>query len=70
MGGPRVNANSGTSITKKKDLEKYFLSRPPRDTDTFFSTFALPPLTYCTSTSSPISFKWPVLPDSVSWYLA
>lgn len=69
MGAQGVNANSGTSITKKR-LREIFLSRLPRDTDTFFSTSALPPLTYCTSTSSPISFKWPALPDSVSWYLA
>ena len=48
MGAQGVNANSGTSITKKKDLEKYFLSRPPRDTDTFFH--------FCTSTSHLLHF--------------
>lgn len=52
--------------SQKKRLGEIFLSSPPRDTD----TFALPPLTYCTSTSSPIFIKWPVLPDSVSWYLS
>lgn len=34
MGAQGVNANSGTSITKKR-LREIFLSRPPRDTDTF-----------------------------------
>lgn len=43
MGGPRVNANSGTSITKKKDLEKYFSLGLPVTLTLF--------LHFCTSTS-------------------
>ena len=62
MGAQGVNANSGTSITKKKDLEKYFSLGLPVTLTLFF------PLLHFHL--SPISFKWPVLLDSVSWYLA
>lgn len=59
-----MNANSGTGITKKKDLEKYFLL-----------VFLFLPVTLTllhfhllTSPTSPslTYFSWPVLPESVS----